>query len=63
VAEHAPPHLAKLYELSLGQARGHRDVIARFGRHPQRNAILGRVTTPEEAEYLAATPVHLRAIG
>ena len=29
------------------------DVIARFGRFPHRNAILGRLDTPEEAAYLA----------
>ncbi len=34
-------------------ARRHREVIARFGRFPHRNAILGRESTPEEAEYLA----------
>ena len=37
---------------SLKFAREHRDVIARFGRFPHRNAALGRDTTPEEAEYL-----------
>ena len=30
----------------------HRDVIARFGRFPHRNAILGREMTDEEAEFL-----------
>jgi uncharacterized protein (DUF924 family) len=30
----------------------HRDVIARFGRFPHRNAILGRASTPEELEFL-----------
>jgi len=30
----------------------HRDVIARFGRFPHRNAILGRESTPEEADFL-----------
>jgi len=30
------------------------DVIARFGRFPHRNAILGRATTPEEQAYLDA---------
>jgi len=34
-------------------ARVHRDIIARFGRFPHRNAILGRESTTEEAEYLA----------
>lgn len=33
-------------------AIGHRDVIARFGRFPHRNAILGRVTTAEEQAFL-----------
>ena len=30
----------------------HQVVIDRFGRFPHRNAILGRVSTPEEVEYL-----------
>jgi uncharacterized protein (DUF924 family) len=30
----------------------HRDIIARFGRFPHRNAHLGRVTTPEEQAFL-----------
>jgi uncharacterized protein (DUF924 family) len=30
----------------------HRDIIARFGRFPHRNAALGRVTTPEEQRFL-----------
>lgn len=30
----------------------HRDIVARFGRFPHRNAALGRETTPEEAEFL-----------
>ena len=30
----------------------HRDIIARFGRFPHRNAILGRESTPEEVEFL-----------
>lgn len=47
-----PPHLRAFREFGLSQARGHRDVIARFGRHPHRNAVLGRVSTSEEADYL-----------
>ena len=31
----------------------HLDVIRRFGRFPHRNAVLGRKTTPEEADFLA----------
>jgi uncharacterized protein (DUF924 family) len=37
----------------LDYAHRHRGVIARFGRFPHRNAILGRASTPEEAEYLS----------
>ena len=33
-------------------AARHRAIIAAFGRFPHRNAILGRVTTPEEQRYL-----------
>ena len=39
-----------------------RDVVARFGRQPHRNAVLGRISTPEEIEYLARGEfVHERA--
>ncbi len=31
----------------------HRDIIARFGRFPHRNAIIGRKSTPEELQFLA----------
>jgi uncharacterized protein (DUF924 family) len=34
-------------------ARAHRDIVARFGRFPHRNAILGRVSSPEEIAFLA----------
>ncbi|MEZ5853669.1 MAG: DUF924 family protein [Hyphomicrobiaceae bacterium] len=33
-------------------AKSHRDIIARFGRFPHRNAILGRPSTPEELAFL-----------
>jgi uncharacterized protein (DUF924 family) len=33
-------------------AAGHREIVERFGRFPHRNEILGRETTPEEAEFL-----------
>jgi len=36
----------------LDYARRHRDIIARFGRFPHRNEILGRDSTPEELEFL-----------
>jgi uncharacterized protein (DUF924 family) len=37
---------------NLHFAIAHRDIVARFGRFPHRNAVLGRATTPEEAEFL-----------
>jgi uncharacterized protein (DUF924 family) len=33
-------------------AVGHRDIVEKFGRFPHRNALLGRETSPEEAEFL-----------
>jgi uncharacterized protein (DUF924 family) len=30
----------------------HRDIVARFGRFPHRNALLGRASTAEELEFL-----------
>jgi uncharacterized protein (DUF924 family) len=33
-------------------ARRHREVIARFGRFPHRNAILGRISSAEELAFL-----------
>lgn len=36
----------------VGFAEQHRDIVARFGRFPHRNQILGRETTPAEAEFL-----------
>ena len=32
----------------------HRDIVARFGRFPHRNRVLGRASTPEEEAYLDA---------
>ncbi|RJL07801.1 DUF924 family protein [Paracoccus siganidrum] len=37
---------------ALDYAHQHRDIIARFGRFPHRNKVLGREDTPEEAEFL-----------
>ena len=37
----------------LDYAHRHRGVIARFGRFPHRNAILGRASTPDELTYLS----------
>jgi uncharacterized protein (DUF924 family) len=54
-----PSHMSAEYEFGLGQARGHRDTIARFGRFPHRNVVLGRTCAPDEMEYLDKDPVPL----
>lgn len=43
--EHAP---ANNYDFELK----HKAIIDRFGRYPHRNSILGRTSTPEEADFL-----------
>ncbi len=40
------------FDSALDYAERHRAVIARFGRFPHRNAILGRASTAEESEFL-----------
>ena len=63
LVDEAPGHLRRIYEFSANQARGHRDVIARFGRHPHRNAVLGRQSTTAELAYLASGElVHRRPL-
>jgi uncharacterized protein (DUF924 family) len=37
---------------SLKWAELHAEIIARFGRFPHRNAVLGRATTPDEQAFL-----------
>ena len=37
---------------TLKYAEHHADIIRRFGRFPHRNAVLGRLTTPEEEAFL-----------
>jgi uncharacterized protein (DUF924 family) len=60
-AASAPPRLKPMYEFMVSQAKAARSVIARFGRHPHRNEVLGRTSTPQELEYLRTeTPPHLR---
>jgi uncharacterized protein (DUF924 family) len=62
--EHAEDMDAQMRCVALFTTRGplemihyasfHRDIIARFGRFPHRNAILGRASRPEELAFLAA---------
>ena len=41
-------------ERSIAGWTRHRDIVARFGRFPHRNAVLGRDSTPEEQAHMAA---------
>ncbi len=61
IAARAPAALRPLYASLVDQAEQVHRIIASFGRHPHRNAILGRRSTPEEEAYLekGAFP-HLR---
>jgi len=54
LAGDAPEHLREFCVYCAGFARQHRDIIAKFGRFPHRNAVLGRESTAAEIEWLAA---------
>jgi len=47
-----PPTQHEVFAGFYDYAMRHRDVIARFGRFPHRNHILGRVSTDEEVAFL-----------
>ena len=46
------PDLRPSFQYFLDFAHKHKVIIDRFGRFPHRNAILGRISTPEELEFL-----------
>jgi len=48
----APPAIAKAMAQYQDYAVLHRDIIARFGRFPHRNPVLGRAHTAEEKAWL-----------
>ena len=47
---HGPDH-------GVAHARHHLDIVARFGRFPHRNAILGRESTAEELAFMAVKEI------
>ncbi|HSN72118.1 MAG TPA: DUF924 family protein [Steroidobacteraceae bacterium] len=49
-----PETLRTAFQNFADHARLHHDIVARFGRFPHRNAILGRPSTPAERDYLAS---------
>ena len=52
LAREAATEERALFDDFLNYAHQHRDVVARFGRFPHRNAILGRPSTDDELEFL-----------
>lgn len=52
--DEAAPELRGYFDSSRRAAEQHHELIARFGRFPHRNRILGRSPTAAEAEWLAA---------
>lgn len=52
LAEGAPAPLKEALTGTVRYAVIHRDIVARFGRFPHRNAVLGRESSPEEVEFL-----------
>lgn len=52
LAAEAPVEWRKFAADFVPYAHAHRDAIARFGRFPHRNAVLGRANTAEEQAYL-----------
>lgn len=62
IAISAPSDLQPIYRSLVKQATDVREVIAVFGRHPHRNQVLGRPSTPAELAYVAEGEFpHLRA--
>ncbi|KIW47308.1 hypothetical protein, variant [Exophiala oligosperma] len=55
-AETHPDHPVDFLDRSIAFAKSHRDVIARFGRFPSRNKVLGRQSTDEEIRFLEENP-------
>lgn len=54
--QEAPEELADGFAIWADYARRHAEVIARFGRFPHRNAVLGRDITPAEEAWLSRHP-------
>ena len=52
--QHAAPDWHAYVERSIEGWTRHRDTVARFGRFPHRNAVLGRDSTAAELAHLAA---------
>ncbi|MCB2136060.1 MAG: DUF924 domain-containing protein [Rhodobacteraceae bacterium] len=53
LVDEAPAQLRPMYVGAVDQNLLVRSIIERFGRHPHRNAVLGRITTDAERDYVA----------
>lgn len=53
LVDEAPSELRQHFKAVLRAAQQHRDLIARFGRFPHRNRVLGRPDTAAEREWRA----------
>ena len=56
LTQEAPPALTERLASNLDFARKHQQIIARFGRFPYRNAVLGRTNTADEEDFLVNGP-------
>ncbi|MBV7512074.1 DUF924 family protein [Pseudomonas sp. PDM25] len=54
LVEQQPEADRAVFADNLDYAERHQKIIARFGRFPHRNAVLGRESTAEEIEFLSA---------
>jgi uncharacterized protein (DUF924 family) len=52
LCDEAPSGHEKAFASALDYAKRHHEVIARFGRFPHRNVVLGRVSTEDERLFL-----------
>ena len=48
-----PAELASVFTFAVRRAEQDREIIECFGRFPQRNSALGRLSTAEEAAWLS----------
>jgi uncharacterized protein (DUF924 family) len=53
LAEGAPSELRGSLVAAVQYAEKHREIVARYGRFPHRNAVLGRESRPEELAFIA----------
>lgn len=53
LAASAPKAASKIFDGYVDFAVRHQEIVARFGRFPHRNALLGRNSTSEELDFLS----------